>query len=67
MENFDSIAEPKASEQDVTEEAAEAEDEHEDDEGTFTIENYINLVQTAKRTTIADMLEKGEEDDQITR
>jgi SNF2 family DNA or RNA helicase len=62
MENFDSISQSKAAES--AEAAGEAEA---DDEGTFTIENYINLVQTAKRTTIADMLEKGEEEDQITR
>jgi hypothetical protein len=43
-------------------------DEGEDvDEGTLTIENYINLVQTAKRTTIADMLELVTEEPQITR
>jgi SNF2 family DNA or RNA helicase len=59
MENFDSIAEPK-----VLEDEEEVEDE---DEGTFTIENYINLVQTAKRTTIADMLEQpvAQEEDTI--
>ena len=64
MENFDSIASKDLEDADDLEE-----DEEEEDEGTFTIENYINLVQTAKRTTIADMLElvKEEDKDQITR
>ena len=66
MENFDSIAEPKvAEEEDVEDSLEEGEDE---DEGTLTIENYINLVQTAKRETIADMLEQpAAEEDQIAR
>jgi SNF2 family DNA or RNA helicase len=74
MENFDSITAPNAKTR-MEVEDSDLEDDYEDvdvdeegeDEGTFTIENYINLVQNAKRETIADMLEIVNEQPATTR
>lgn len=83
MENFDSIAPKTPKTTMVVEKDGEGEDEcegdddgegedqDEEDEETLTIENYINLVQNAKRETIADMLAMPtathDEDENTTR